>query len=159
VYQGLVFLHLIGVVVFALGHGVSMLVAFRIRGEQEPRVVSALLGLSQMSTGLTYVGLLLLGIGGLGAAAQAGLLLAPWIVASYVVLVVVLAVMYSVASPYYGRLRELVGSAGAVAADGSSAADPEELRRALRTRRPEVLLVVGSVGLLVLVWLMVFRPG
>jgi hypothetical protein len=29
----------------------------------------------------------------------------------------------------------------------------------LDTRRPEILLAVGSIGLLVLIWLMVLRPG
>jgi hypothetical protein len=29
----------------------------------------------------------------------------------------------------------------------------------LDTRRPEILLLVGAVGLLILLWLMVLRPG
>lgn len=150
-YQGLVFVHLLGLVLFVMAHGVSVLVAFRIRAERDPKVVGAFLGVSQMAVGGMYVGLLLLGIGGLGAAWAGGLLLAPWIVASYVVVVVVLAVMYSVATPYYGRLRQLV-------TDGPGAAGGD-LDTELATRRPEVLATVGFAGLVVLVWLMVFKPG
>ncbi|HET7726923.1 MAG TPA: DUF2269 family protein [Candidatus Limnocylindrales bacterium] len=151
-YQGLVFLHLVGVLVFAIAHGVSIFAAFRVRGERDPKVVAAILGLSKIAVGLLYVGLLLLGIGGLGAAWSAGTLLAPWAIASYVVLVVVLGVMYALATPYYVKVRELVG-------DGTAAVDPVELERMLATRRPEILAGVGAIGLLVLVWLMVYRPG
>jgi hypothetical protein len=60
--------------------------------------------------------------------------------------------MYAVATPYYGELRKL-------AADRAGAVDWQDLAARLRTRRPEVLLAVGAIGLLVLVWLMTFRPG
>jgi len=150
-YQGLVFLHLLGVIVFALAHGVSMFAAFRVRRETDPRVVASILDMSRGAISMLYVGLLLLGIGGLGAAWQAGWLLSPWAVASYGVVIVVLAVMYGLATPYYVKVRELVG-------DGSAPVDPDELRRVLDTRRPELLVSVGATGLLVLLWLMVFRP-
>ncbi len=42
-YPWLVALHLLGLVVFLLAHGVSMWVAFRIRGERERDVVVAML--------------------------------------------------------------------------------------------------------------------
>lgn len=151
-YQALVFLHLVGVVVFAIAHGVSMFAAFRVRGERDPKVIAAILGLSKLALGTLYLGLLLLGIGGLGAAWSAGALLAPWAIASYVVLVIVLGAMYALATPYYVKVRELVG-------DGTAEVNPAELERMLATRRPETLVAVGGVGLLVLVWLMVFRPG
>jgi hypothetical protein len=150
VYSWLVFVHLVGLVVFALAHGVSAVVAFRVRGERDANVVAAMLGLSQMAIGGLYVGLLLLGVGGLGAAWQGGLLTAPWVVASYVTLGVVLIVMAGVATPYYGKVREMAKDPAA--GDG-------RLTEALDTRRPEILLGVGAVGLLVLVWLMVLKPG
>ena len=151
-YQGLVFLHLVGVLVFAIAHGVSMFAAFRVRSERDPNVIAAILGLSKLAVGMLYVGLLLLAIGGLGAAWSAGTLLAPWAIASYVVLVAVLVAMYALATPYYVKVRALVG-------DGTAAVDPSELERLLATRRPEILVGVGGVGLLVLVALMVYRPG
>jgi uncharacterized membrane protein len=139
-------------VVFAVAHGVSMAAAFRVRSlAGEPGLVATHLHTSKLATGGVYIGLVLLGVGGLGAAWSAGLLLAPWVVASYAVLAVTLVVMWAVATPYYIRLRELAGADGAPA-DGEALAD------ALRSRRPEVLALVGGVGLLVLTWLMVLKP-
>lgn len=151
-YQALVFLHLVGVVVFALAHGVSIFAAFRVRRETDPRVVAAILGMSKSAVMVLYIGLLLLGLGGLGAAWQAGVLLAPWAIASYFVLIVVIGVMYGVATTYYIHVREMVS-------DGLEAPDPETLRRTLDTRRPEILTTVGGIGMLVMLWLMVARPS
>ena len=152
-YQALVFLHLVGVVVFAIAHGVSIFAAFRVRRETDPRIVAAVLDMSKSAVRFLYIGLLLLGVGGLGAAWQAGLLLAPWAIASYVVLIIVIGVMYGVATTYYIAVREMVSR------DGADAPDPDVLRQILDTRRPEVLTGVGSLGMLVLLWLMVVRPG
>jgi hypothetical protein len=151
-YAWLVYLHLVGLVVFLAAHGASMFASFRIRVERDPRVVAALLATSQEATRVMYIGLLLLGVGGLGAAGSGGLLLARWVVASYIVLVLVLVGMYAIASPYYVSLRQLVG-------DGRGPVDDRALGRALDSRRPEALMAIGLVGLLVLVWLMVLKPG
>ena len=152
-YQGLVFLHIVGVVIFAIAHGVSMFAAFRVRHETDPAVVAAVLGMSKSAVLVAYLGLLLLLIGGLGAAWQSGALLAPWAVASYVVLVLVISVMYVVATPYYVRIRGLVDG------EGPAPIEPAVLHAELDTHRPEVLAAVGSIGLLVLLWLMVVRPA
>jgi uncharacterized membrane protein len=149
-YSWLVFVHLVGLVLFAVFHGVSMFAAFRVRSEPDPRIVATHLGSSKLVVGLMYIGLLLMGLGGLGAAWAGGLLLAPWVVASYVVLVIVLGAMYAVGTPYYVRIREL-----AEAPD----VDRAELAAALDTRRPEILATVGTLGFLVLIYLMVLKPG
>jgi hypothetical protein len=152
VYSWLVFIHLVGLIVFSAAHGVSILAAFRARSEPDPRLVLAHLAGSKVAVLGAYVGLLLLLAGGLGAAWSAGLLLAPWVVASYGVLLAVLVVMWVVATPYYIRLRGLAG-------DGDAPPDPAALAVALQSRRPELLASVGGLGLLVLTWLMVFKPG
>src|SRR5215204_5222750 len=152
-YQALVFIHLVGVVIMAVAHGVSIFAAFRVRRETDPRVVAAILGMSKSAVLVLYVGFLLLAIGGFGAAWQSGVLLAPWAIASYVVLIVVITVMYSVATGYYVRLRTLA------IGDGAEPVDAAALQAALVTRRPELLAVVGTSGLLVLLWLMVVRPS
>ena len=150
-YSWLVFVHLVGLVVFSIAHGVSVFAAFRARRERDPNVVATLLDVSKNAVVGLYIGLLLLGIGGLGAAWQGGLLTAPWIVASYVTLGVVLIVMWSVATPYYVKVRKIAEDPAAVG-DG-------RLTAMLDSRRPEALLAVGGIGLLVLVWLMVLKPG
>lgn len=151
-YQAMVLIHLVGVVVFAIAHGVSIFAAFRVRRETDPRIVAAILGMSKSAVLFLYLGLVLLGVGGLGAAWQAGVLLAPWAIASYVVMIIVIGVMYTVATTYYVHLRELVSF------DRADAPEPDVLRETLDTRRPEILAGVGGVGMLVLLWLMVVRP-
>jgi hypothetical protein len=152
-YPWLVFLHLFGFTLFLLAHGASMFCAFRVRRETDPERAKLLLELSLRGSQTSYIGLILLGIGGLGAAGFTNQLLSGWIVASYIVLAIVIFAMYAIGASYYYRLREaLEGAKGATPIGG------DELVARLQTRRPEALAVVGLGGLAVLVWLMVFRP-
>jgi uncharacterized membrane protein len=155
-YPWFVFAHLAGLVLFAISHGASAFMSLRIRRERDPATVAAMLDIGQLAIGPMYIGLVLLIIGGVGAAAGANLWGAPWVIASIVVFIIVLVVMWAVASPYYMGLRK---SLEARAPDGRPAIEPAELTRQLDTRRPEILTLVGTVGLLLLVWLMVIKPG
>lgn len=155
-YQWFVAIHLLGLVIFAIAHGVSVFTAFRVRHVGDPGTVATMLDLSKAAVGPVYIGLLLLLIGGVGAAWGANLWFEPWILASIAVLIVVLGVMYSLATPYYIRIRDALAPRGE---DDRPTIEPAELARLLDTRRPEILVTVGGVGLLVLVWLMVMKPG
>ena len=154
-YPWLVALHLLGLVVFLACHGVAMFVAFRVRGEEDRNVIAALLGLSARGNQVMYLGLLLLGIGGLGAAANAGLLLAPWVIGSYVVVVVTFIAMAAMGSGFYYPLRDgLEGTAK------TPRLEDAELRAVLASsRRPEALAAVGLTALALLIWLMTIKPG
>jgi Predicted integral membrane protein (DUF2269) len=155
-YPWLVFLHLVGVVLFSISHGVSIAMAFAIREARDPDVVASQLANSQRAVRITYVALLLLAIGGLGAAWVGGLLLARWAVASYVVLGVALVVMWAVASPYYLALRKAVASDPT---SGRRTLEPGNLEALLASRRPDALSAVGGLALLLLIGLMVLKPG
>ena len=82
-----------------------------------------------------------------------GWLTAPWVVVSYVVVVVLFVGMAALGSSLYYPLRDAV-----LAGKGEPITD-EELIRRLDNRRPEALALIGGVGVLVLVWLMVMKPG
>lgn len=155
-YPWLVFAHLAGLVLFAVSHGASAFMAFRLRSARDLPTAAALLDVGKLSIGPMYVGLALLILGGLGAAATADLWGRPWLIASIAIFVVVLVVMWAVASPYYMGLRKALEEPGS---DGQPAITWDALRIQLDSRRPEVLLVVGTAGLLLLVWLMVIKPG
>jgi hypothetical protein len=155
-YLWFVVAHLVGLVIFAISHGASAFMAFRVRGERDPVVVEALLNVGGMSVGPMYIGLLFLIVGGLGAAAAVNLWGRPWIIASIVVFVVVLIVMWALASAYYMGLRKAFEERGP---DGRPTIEPATLATMLDSRRPEILTAVGTVGLVVLVWLMVLKPG
>jgi hypothetical protein len=155
-YPWFVFTHLLGLVVFAICHGASAFMGFRLRGERDPVVADSLLKVGQLSIGPLYIGLLLLIVGGLGAAWSANLWGNTWVIASIAVFVVVLVVMWSVGSPYYMGLRKALEERGP---DGGPSIDRSDLARMLDTRRPDILTAVGTIGLVLLVWLMVIKPG
>jgi len=157
-YAWFVFVHLIGLVVFVACHGVSMFGAFTLRQQRDPRLVAGMLATGLRATRLAYVGLLLLAIGGIAAASSTGLWGQLWLTASVVVLIAILIVMYAVASPYYMGLRKLIGDGLGAGTETSPVFDEAALASMLATRRPDILLAVGGVGLVVLVWLMVLKP-
>ena len=155
-YLWFVFAHLAGLVLFAISHGASAFMAFRLRSAPDAPTARAILKTGQVSITPMYIGLLLLIIGGLGAAAARDLFGRPWVIASILVFIAVLLVMWIVASPYYMRLRK---SLEEPAPEGATTIMWDDLKGQLDTRRPEILLSVGTIGLLVLVWLMVIKPG
>src|SRR4029077_15706503 len=152
-YQWLVFAHLVGLVIFLLGHGVAVGCAFRARRERDRAVITTLLDLSSKGSQAGWIGFILLAVAGLAAAANAGNLTASWVVGSYVVLIAVLIGMFAVASPFYYGLRDAMAGA-----KGATPIDDAELVRRLQNRRPEALMAIGGIGLLLLVWLMVLKP-
>ncbi len=81
------------------------------------------------------------------------MLLAGWVVASYVVLIAVLVGMWALGAGFYYPLREALAGK-----DGVAPIDRAELARRVDNRRPEALALVGLGGLIVLVWLMVLKP-
>src|SRR5690349_9877706 len=70
----IVFAHVLGAFLFVAGHGVSMVVAFRLRAESDRARMAALLDLSGIALALAYVGLLLLLVAGI----VAGVVLGSW---------------------------------------------------------------------------------
>jgi hypothetical protein len=164
-YAWLVYVHLVGVFAFLVAHGTSMFAVFRVRRERDRAVIAAMLDLSGRASQASYIGLLILGIGGLAAEYNTSQLTAGWVVASYVVIVVVLIAMFAIAAPHYYALRDAVGirSRGGrgrrqEAANPVGPIDDSELYRRLESRRPEALTAIGGAGLVVLVWLMVLKP-
>jgi hypothetical protein len=153
-YQWLVFAHLVGLVIFALCHGVSVFVAFRVRRIDDPAVAAGYLELSQSANRAMYLGLLLLAVGGIGAASVQDLWGQTWVWSSVVVFIAVIALMYVVGASYYYGLRDALAGKGGVEPMTS-----EQLTARLATRRPEWLAAIGGLGLVILVWLMVLKPN
>jgi hypothetical protein len=154
VYQWFVFIHLVGFVVFLMAHGVSAFIAFHIRTLRDPALIKDHLALSQLASRVTYVGLLILLLGGAAAATMNDLWLKPWVLGSIAVLIAALIAMFVLAAGYYYRLRDLIAGK-----DGQPPLDDEALIAYLDSRRPEAIAAVGLVGLVALVWLMIFKPG
>jgi hypothetical protein len=159
-YPWLVWLHVVGAFVFALGHGTSAVVSFRVRGERERASIVALLDVSQVSQAVMYVGLFVLLASGIAAGVVGQWFGQLWLWAAIATLVVVLVAMYSIASPYYGQLRGRLGQkAFQPKGESPNPLTDAELVALLDSRRPEVLAAIGTLGLAIILWLMVFKPA
>jgi hypothetical protein len=153
-----VYVHVAGVLVFTLGHGVSVGVAFKVREERDPQRILALLQLSTWSLWLFYVGVLLL----LGAGIWAGFTPgipgswwgSGWIWTALIIFVLTMFAMYALASNYYRRLRTIAEARVA----GSQAVTDEQLAEVLRGPRPWILAGIGFGSLLFILYLMLFKP-
>lgn len=157
----IVFLHVAGAFMFAAGHGVSMFVAFRVRKERDRTRLAALLDLSAGSLNVAGIGLLVLLVAGILAGIVAGSFDRWWIWISLVLFVVIGGAMTPIGSIHFGKIRAAIGQR----TRGLKPADPDpvpvsdaELEGLLASRTPEILLLLGAGGFIVILWLMKFRP-
>jgi hypothetical protein len=160
-YPWIVFVHVAAAFLFVMGHGASMWVSDQIRHERDPVRIRALLEMSSRSLGLVYTSLLVLLVAGIAAGVMGGYFGRGWIWAAIVVLVAVIVLMYALATRYYGSVREAVGlrSYGTPKdAPDPTPVSPEELAALVDTRRADVIGLIGVIGLLILLWLMMFKP-
>ena len=160
-YRIVVFLHVIGSFAFVFAHGVSATVAFKLRSEKGAERVRALLDLSSYSYGLMYGSLLLLLLAGIAAGFMGGFWGKGWIWTSLVVLILTLVFMYVRGSNYYSTIRKAVGLpyfANGKAQPAVASQSEAEVASLFKPGRPVELAGVGGLALLVLIWLMLFKP-
>jgi plastocyanin len=153
-YNWWVLLHLVGVFGLLAAHGVSMTAAFKLRKERDPAKVNDLIQLSSASSRWFYVSLLLLGLGGVVAGFVGHWWSQAWMGLSVLVLAIVMVVMYAMAKPFYRK----VGVIARAKAGGSQAVTDEQFDALLRSRTPDVVTLVGVLGLVALIYLMLFKP-
>jgi len=160
-YPWVVFVHVAAAFLFVMGHGASMWASDQIRKERDPERIKVLLEMSSRSLGMVYGGLLVLLIAGIIAGIMGNYFGQLWIWAAIVTLVVIIVLMYALASSYYAKVREAVGLRSMRTPKDAPNPTPvsgEELAALIDTRRADVIGLVGVIGLLVLLWLMFFKP-
>jgi len=146
---------------FVAGHGVSMFVVFRVRRERDRGKLAALLDLSGWSLVVAGIGLLVLLISGILAGIVLNSFGRAWIWVSLVLLVVIGGLMTPVGGAYLRALRVAVGQRPGNAKPGDPDPVPvgdEQLAALQATNKPEVLLLLGAGGFVVILWLMMFKP-
>jgi uncharacterized membrane protein len=157
-YPWLRYIHVAGVLLFMLGHGASVSVAFKVRGERDPRRIDALLQLSGWTFGIFYSGILIL----LGAGIWAGFTPgidgswwgSAWIWTALITFVLTMVAMYAIGSTYYRRVRTIVEAI----VNGSEAVSEARLVEVLGGPRPWVLAVIGFGSVFFILYLMMFKP-
>ena len=157
----IVFLHILGAFAFVAGHGVSMFVVFQVRRERDRTKLEALLDLSGWSLALAGIGLLVLLISGILAGIVLNSWGAWWIWISLALFIVIGIVMTPVGGNYLRNLRLAIGQRPRSAKPGDPDPVPVsdgELAALQASRAPEILLLLGAGGFVVILFLMRFRP-
>jgi hypothetical protein len=147
-------LHVLGVLGFVLFHGVSILVALRLRKERDRARIAELLQFSGSAVQGMYVSLALLIIFGVIAGFSGRWWSYWWIWISLALLVLTLAEMMAVARPYYAGLKDAIQ----LRPSGVPRKSDEELDLLLRARSALFNAVWGLGALLIIAWLMVWKP-
>ena len=160
-YPWLVWLHVIGGFGFILAHGASAAVAYRLRKERDLERVRALLDLSSSTVAVLYASLLVMLIAGIVAGFLAKWWGMGWIWVSLVLTLAIIVWMYLTVSRSYGNLRKAVGlpyMAGGRPQPAVEPASAEEINAMLERGQPALQTVVGFGGLVIILWLMMFKP-
>jgi hypothetical protein len=148
------FLHVAGVIAFVMFHGVSMMVALRLRRERDRGRIATMTQLSGSSLRGMYVALVWLIVFGVIAGIQGEWWNDGWFWISVGLLVVAIAEMSAVARPYYERVKEAIE----VRPSGVPRRSDEELDEILRSPIGLWNTVFGIGVLVVIAWLMIFKP-
>jgi hypothetical protein len=160
-YSWIVFIHVVGVILFLIGHGVSVFVAFQLRTERDVASVRTLLNLSRRSLAAMSIGLVIWFLGGIlagfaGSWWTSGQL---WIWASLVIAIVVVGMMTPMGRFYFNRIRSAAGvDPKTNTVDPNFVVEQGALDAAIASGNPMMLAVVGVGALVILAWLMIVKP-
>jgi hypothetical protein len=157
----IVFLHVLGAFMFVAGHGVSMFVVFQVRRESDRGKLAALLDLSGWSLGIAGIGLLILFVSGIVAGIVLGSWGRAWLWVALVLFIVIALLMTPVGGTYLRNLRAAIGQRPGNAKPGDPDPVPatdEQVAAMRASRAPELLLLLGAGGFVLILWLMMFRP-
>jgi hypothetical protein len=154
-YQWVLLLHILSVLALLGTHGTSMVVLYRIRAERDRKKIFDLISLSGETAIPMYVST--------GAIVLTGILLGLklkvfshwWVWVAIVLLVAIIGLMTAVAKPYFKRVK----AACEVRPSGVPRVSDEELGEILRSPTAHVVTAIGVIGLVAILYLMVFQPG
>ena len=153
-WQWWLFVHLAGVLAFIGAHGVSMFVLYRIRGERDRQRIAELISFSGTTARPMYVALGVLVAGGIGAGITLHRFADWWLWISIGILLVTIGLMTGLAKPYFSRIQ----AACEVRPSGVPRVSDEELVQLLRSGEAHVITAIGVIGLLAILYLMLFQP-
>jgi hypothetical protein len=145
-YIWLKFLHIVGLAVFLLAHGVSAGASLVGRDPRAAAARAVILPISLRANFVAFPGLLLVIITGVWMGFLLNWWVTGWIWAAIVVLVLSIVAMSAMSIPYH-RAREVLGNE-----------QTAELDTRLRRARPIEIAGIGVVALVILFFLMVFKP-
>jgi MFS family permease len=146
---------------FVAGHGVSMLVSFRLRHEREAARMLALLDFSGFSLGLAISGAIVLLIAGILDGIVGGFFGRAWTWVALVLFVAIGMLMTPLESRHLNLVRQALGQRTRLMKAGDPEPvplRPDEVHALTLERSPERGLLIGGGGFLVILALMVLKP-
>ena len=149
-YRFWLFVHIAGLLGFVGAHGVSAAVGLALRRERDPGRIRAMLKLSAATRVPMYASLALLLTGGIVNGFLGHWWGQGWIWIALGLFVAMAATLVGLAMSYYRRVRACL--------ERRDVAD-SELDRLLSSPVPVTILLVGGVGLLTILWLMIYKPS
>jgi hypothetical protein len=153
-YRWWKFLHVLAVLGFVLFHGVSIVVAIRLRKERDRARIAELLQFSGSAVLGMYVSLGALIVFGVVAGFAGKWWGYWWIWLSLALLVLTIAEMSTLARPYYEQLKDAIQ----LRPSGVPRKSDEELDQLLRSRLALFNAVWGVVALVIITFLMIWKP-
>ena len=160
-YNYLVLAHVLGVVIFAAGHGISMAMLAMLRNERNPGRLRAMLDMSLGGIFATYGGLLVIIISGVWLGFEGGFWGQGWLWTSIAILVGITVWMMYVGVTHFGRIREAVGllpyrftrqvTLGPVASEA-------EIAALAQSPKVGMTMTLGTLALIALLVLMTVKP-
>ncbi len=161
-FHGLIVLiHVLGVLLFVLAHGVSVAVLLRLRSERDPAALRTLLDLSRRSVNVMSIGLAIWFLGGILAGFSGNWWTSGrwWIWVSLVIAIVLIGLMTPMARFYLDRVRTALGVDPKTGSyDPTVPVDGAVVEAAIASGQPTLVAAIGVVGLAVLLWLMMAKP-
>lgn len=158
-YPWLKFLHIIAIFSFLVSHGASASVLFALRRERNVDRIRSLLQLSASSFNILSISLLVLLISGVIAGFVSHWWSFGWIWLSLILFIAIGAAMSLMGTRVLNTVRQGVGLPSAYGQP--SKADPmsaEELDALLSRLQPARLALIGFGGIILIAWLMMFKP-
>ena len=162
-YPWVVFVHVVGTVLFFIAHGTSMAVGFRLKRERDPARIRALLDLSSWSLGIAPSIALIVGVlAGIAAGIMGDWYGRAWIWIALVVLVAVSVYMTPMVAARLNVIRTAAGTQSmnpfSKKPETPAVHDPIELERLIEAWNPVPAATIGLGGLVVILWLMLVKP-
>ena len=158
-YPWIVFVHAACVLLFFIAHGTSMAVAFRVKRENDPNRLRALLDLSRASLGAATGVVVTLGVvAGIVAGFMGEYWRQLWIWLSLGLFIVVAGAMTPMVTFPLNAIRAAAGQPNRRTPNVAPAENLEELRRLQAAWNPVPIGIAGIVAFLVILYLMLIKP-
>jgi hypothetical protein len=156
----LVWVHVLSIITFFLGHGAGAAMAFRIRKETNPERMRAMLDLSSSPFMVFMLSYVVMGVAGIVMVFLLRLWNRGWVWASIALMLFVFVWMFRISRPFM-KLRKLVGlpyMEGRVDHPAEPPASDEAISEHIGTLGVTQFVVVGYVIPACVLWLMSFKP-